>query len=122
MSNFDKIQIISLVGSFSFLAMIFELIRQKKIKEAYALLWLFFGAIFLFFSYWKAGLDYFSAMFGIFYPPAFLFLILIIAIILILVQFSVVVSSQNEKIQKLTQEVALLKSKHEDAEEKKKKD
>jgi hypothetical protein len=107
----EKIQIISLTLSISFLLFIFELIRRKKVKEAYAILWLFFAAIFIVLSIWKGGLDYLSAIFGIYYPPAFLFLFLIIAIILILIQFSVVVSGQNEKIKKLTQELGLLKEK-----------
>lgn len=105
----EKIQIISLILSISFLLFIFELIRRKKVKEAYAILWLFFAAVFILLSIWKDGLDYLSAIFGIYYPPAFLFLFLIVAIILILIQFSVVVSGQNEKIKKLTQELGLLK-------------
>ncbi|GAB4275432.1 MAG: hypothetical protein Kow0029_16560 [Candidatus Rifleibacteriota bacterium] len=106
----DRIQTISIICSLFFLIFIIELIRKKKLKEAYALLWLFFSVVFLFFSFWKTGLDYFAAIFGIFYPPALLFLILIVAIILILVQFSVIVSKQNDDIRKLAQELALLKA------------
>lgn len=106
----EKIQLIAIIGSIVFLAVIFELIRVKLIKEAYALLWLLFGLIFLFFSFWKQGLDYFASKIGIYYPPALLFLIMIVAIIFILVQFSIVISSQNNKIKTLTQELALLKN------------
>lgn len=109
LGNFEKIQIISLIGSLFFLTFIFELIRRKRIKEAYSILWLLFGLIFLFFSFWKNGLDYFSSIVGIYYPPAFLFLIMIVSIILILVQFSIIVSSQDEKIKKLAQEIAIMK-------------
>jgi Tfp pilus assembly protein PilO len=63
-------------------------------------------------------MDYFAKLVGIYYPPAFLFLILIVAIILILVQFSVIVSSQNEKIKRLTQEIALLKLEFEQTQKK----
>lgn len=118
--SLERIQIISILGSTVFLALTFELIRKKLVKEAYAILWLAFGVIFLFFSCWKRGLDYFAALVGIYYPPALLFLILILALILILIQFSVVISSQNQKIKQLAQELALLKNellekrKHED--------
>jgi hypothetical protein len=112
LGNFEKIQIISLIGSLFFLIFIFELIRRKRIKEAYSILWLLFGLIFLFFSFWKNGLDYFSSIVGIYYPPAFLFLIMIVSIILILVQFSIIVSSQDEKIKKLAQEIAIMKEKY----------
>ncbi|HAE38459.1 MAG TPA: DUF2304 domain-containing protein [Candidatus Riflebacteria bacterium] len=107
----ERIQIISIVGSLLFLAIITRLIKKKTIKEAYAILWLLFGTMFMIFSIWKKGLDYFAGIVGVYYPPAMLFLILIIALILVLIQFSVIVSSQNDKIRRLTQEVALLNEK-----------
>ncbi len=109
LSGIERIQIIALAGSILFMAGVVELIRRKKIKEAYALLWLIFGGIFMLFSFWKNGLDYFAGIVGIYYPPALLFLILIVAIILILVNYSIVISSQNDKIRILTQEMALMK-------------
>ncbi len=108
--SLERIQIISIIGSIAFLAATIELIRKKMIREAYAILWLAFGLIFLFFSIWKKGLDYLAILAGIFYPPALLFLFLILALILILMQFSVVISSQNQKIKQLAQELALLKN------------
>jgi len=109
MTGFERIQLISLAGSLFFMLGVLELIRRQKIKEAYALLWLIFGSIFILLSFWKSGLDYFAGIFGIYYPPALLFLILIVAVILILVSYSAVISSQNDKIRALTQELALMK-------------
>lgn len=106
----EKIQIISVVISVLFLFFVFELVRRRAIKEAYAILWFSSGMVFIALSVWKRGLDYFSQLVGIYYPPAFLFLMLIFALILILVQFSVVVSSHHESLKKLTQEIALLKA------------
>lgn len=106
--HLERIQIISTVGSLAFLAMILRLIKTKMLKEAYAILWLLFGTVFLISSVWKKGLDYLAALAGIYYPPALLFLIMIIALILVLIQFSIVVSSQNDKIRQLSQEIALL--------------
>jgi hypothetical protein len=111
----ERIQIISILGSLAFLIVIARLIKNKMLKEAYAILWLIFAAIFLLFSCWKTGMDYFAAIVGIYYPPALLFLILIIAMILVLIQFSVVISKQNEQIRKLCQELALLKHRLENA-------
>ncbi|KAF1080007.1 MAG: hypothetical protein GQF41_3683 [Candidatus Rifleibacterium amylolyticum] len=106
--HIERIQIISVIGSLTFLAMIIRLIKHKMLKEAYAILWLIFGVVFLICSVWKKGLDYFAGIVGIYYPPALLFLIMIIALILVLIQFSIIVSSQNDKIRQLSQEVALL--------------
>ncbi len=105
----EKIQIISIIGSCTFLILIFELIRNKKLKEAYAVIWLVFALLFLFFSCWKKGLDYFANLVGIYYPPALLFLFLILALVLVLIQISVVISKQHDEITKLAQEIALLK-------------
>lgn len=107
--NIERIQIIAIIGSLAFLAMVAKLITARMLKEAYAILWLIFAGIFLLFSCWKKGLDYLAELFGIYYPPALLFLFLIVALIFVLVQFSVVISSQNEKIKTLCQELALLK-------------
>ena len=107
----ERIQIIAIIGSILFLGAIFELIRRKLLKEAYAILWLFFGIMFLILSCWRRAIDYFSKLVGIYYPPAMLLLFLIFALIIVLVQFSVVVSKQNDQIRKLSQKVALLEEK-----------
>ncbi len=105
----QTIQIISIIGSSFFLLLIIELIRKKLLKEAYAIIWIIFGCLFLFFSCWRKALDYLAKFTEIDYPPAMLFLLLIIAITLVLIQFSVVISKQNDQIKSLTQEIALLK-------------
>jgi len=119
LTGIERIQIISIIGSFVFLLGVLELIRIKLIKEAYALLWLLFGAIFILLSFWKQGLDFLAGIVGIYYPPALLFLMLIIAIILILIQFSVVISKNNDSIKNLTQELALLQNQIADLRKKK---
>ncbi len=109
LAGMEKIQLIAILGSLLFMAGVIELIRRKQIKEAYALLWLIFGTVFIVFSIWKKGLDFLAALVGVYYPPALLFLLLIVAIILILIQFSVVISRNNDRVKNLTQEIALMK-------------
>ena len=102
------IQIIAISGSVLFIIFIIELIRKKKIREEYSLLWLFFGIVFLIISIWRASLDYIAAMLGIVYAPAAIFLILIIAIISILIHYSLVISRLTENFKNLTQTIGLL--------------
>ena len=106
-----KIQIISIIGSLIFTFFVLELIRRKKLKEAYALIWLIMGIFFIILASWVQGLAYISKLIGIVYAPATLFLFLLITVILILIQFSVIISKQTDKIKNLTQELALLKEK-----------
>ena len=105
----DKIQIVAIAGSIIFLIFIIEAIRKERVKEAYSLIWLIMGAVFLTMSFWREGLDKFSALIGIAYPPAALFLILLVTVIFVLIQYSAVISRQTEQIKNLTQELALLK-------------
>ncbi len=106
----SKIQIICTVGSICFLAMIFFSVRQKKLKEAYAILWIFSGLIMLVLSVWTDCLRKISDLIGIIYPPATLFLFLLCGIILILFQYSLLLSKNQERISRLAQEIALLKA------------
>jgi hypothetical protein len=107
--NIHIVQIISIIGSFSFLLFILSQIRSKRIKEEYSLMWLFFGFIFIIISLWRESLDMFARLVGVAYPPAALFLILIMAVFVILIQFSIIISKSKENNKHLTQEHSILK-------------
>ena len=104
-----RVQFFAVIGSVVLFLFILELIRKKRIKEQYSLLWFFFGLLFIVLSVWDQGLTQIAYFVGIAYPPAALLLILIIAIFLILIQFSVIISKLSDKNDKLIQEIALLK-------------
>lgn len=106
--NTNIIQYIAIAGSVLFIVLIIELIRMKRIKEEYSLLWLFFGCVFLFISIWKHSLEYIARIIGIAYAPAALFLILIIALLSILIHYSLVISRLTDSVKKLTQTMGLL--------------
>ncbi len=108
-SNIQTTQAIAIGVSVGLFLYILYLVRKKKIKEEYSLLWLFSSIVFIFFSIWRDGLEYFAELVGIAYPPAALFLILLLAIFLILIEFSVIISRLSEESKILAQEVALLK-------------
>ena len=107
--NANRIQLIAVACSIVLLIFIFELTRKKKIREEYSVLWLVFCFIFLIFSIWRKGLDFFASVVGIDYPPSALFLIFVLAIFLILIQFSIIISRLTEHNKNLTQEIGLLK-------------
>ncbi len=104
-----RIQIISIIGSLVFTLFILELIRRKKLKEAYALIWIIMSIFFLVLACWVDGLGFVSKLIGIYYAPATLFLVLLLTVLLILIQFSIIISNQADKIKSLSQESALLK-------------
>jgi len=112
--NIRTTQYIAIVVSISLFLYILFLVRNKKIKEEYSLLWLSSSVVFIIFSIWRDGLEFFARIMGIAYPPAALFLILLLAVFLILIEFSINISKLAEKNKILTQELALLKKEIED--------
>jgi hypothetical protein len=105
----DKIQIISIFTSLLIFGVVVNLVRRKKLKTEYSLIWLIVSIIFIIFSFWRAGIDKLASLFGIAYAPSVLFIILLIGIILLLIEFSIIISKQAERIKVLVQEMALLK-------------
>lgn len=104
-----RIQILSIIGSVLLLAFILELLRKRKLREEYSLLWLGGGMLFLVLSIWRDLLTQLSFALGIAYPPAALFLVLIMGAYLMLLHFSLVFSAMSEKTKAMAQEIALLK-------------
>ena len=108
-SNIQLTQYIAIAASIGLLIYIIYLVRNKRIKEEYSMLWLGFSMIFIFFSVWRHGLEYFAKLVGIAYPPAALFIILLLAIFLILIEFSRIISRLTDRNIKLAQEVGIMK-------------
>jgi hypothetical protein len=107
--DINRFQILAIIGSIAFLAFILYLVRKKKLREDYSLLWLFFGGIFLVLSIWRDSLEFISRALGIAYAPAAIFIILIMCLFMIMIQFSMIISKQANQISSLAQEVALLR-------------
>ena len=116
--NPSRVQFLAVAGSIGLLLFILELIRRRRLRENYSLLWLFICVIFLVFSFWRRGLELLAAAIGIAYPPSALLLLMVMGIFLILVQFSIITSDLTDKVRRLAQEVALLKQRLDKSEQK----
>ncbi|MBN1926626.1 MAG: DUF2304 domain-containing protein [Prolixibacteraceae bacterium] len=113
-----RIQIISIAASLVIFVVVFNLVRRRKLKTEYSLIWLSVSLIFIIFSFWRSGIDKLAQLMGISYAPSVLFIILLIGIVLILIEFSIIISKQAEKIKILVQEMGLLKQELEEKIEK----
>jgi len=113
-----RIQLISLAFSLLFLIFLLVQIYRQRLKEAYALLWLLTGVGIVILAAFPQLLFFISNLVGIFYPPATIFLFAIMLLFLIVLQYSMVLSKQNEAIRSLSQKLALLErevsKKHDD--------
>ena len=88
---------------------VINLVRTRKLKEEFAILWLLGGFSLLAVSVFVDVVDHVSYALGIEYPPALLFLIALLGMTFILFQFSVSISRYSEQIKVLTQEIAILR-------------
>jgi len=92
------------------LLFVVNLVRTRKLKEEFALLWLLTAVVLVLAPVLIDYLDMIAHALGIEYPPAFIFVLAIISVLLILFQFSMRISHFSEQIKVLTQEVALLRA------------
>jgi hypothetical protein len=106
--------VVSLAGiaaSLALLAVVFELVRSRRLRERYALLWLLTGLVLLGLSAWRDGLNTVAGWFGVTgYPPAVLFAVAVLFILLVLLHYSTVVSKLVDQNVILAQRVALLEA------------
>jgi hypothetical protein len=93
------------------LGVIVELIRRHRLQERYALLWIATGAVMLVLAIWRRGLDAFSDLIGVAYPPSALFMVAGLFVFVVLLHFSTVLSRLSEQNKTLAQRLALLEEK-----------
>ncbi|MBI5191210.1 MAG: DUF2304 domain-containing protein [Nitrospirae bacterium] len=106
-----RTEIIALAGSLGLMGLVLELVRRRRLKEKYSLLWLFTAVVLLVLSLSRGLMERVAGMMGIYYAPSAFFLLAFLFLMLITLQFSVVISKLSERNKILTQEVALLKLK-----------
>ena len=104
-----KISIVASAASLLLLLIVFELIRGRRLKERYALLWILTGLVLLVLSAWRGGLQTIAGWVGVStYPPAILFAVATLFVIVVLLYYSTVLSRLADQNTLLAQRVALL--------------
>lgn len=98
-----------LVG-LAILFFILNLVRKKQLREQYSLLWILASIVLCLSAVFIQGLEKLSQLVGIYYPPAFLFLIAILIILVLQFHFSTVISNLREQNKALIQDVGILAS------------
>lgn len=104
--KFD-IYLFSFIVSFIFSATILYFIRNQKLKEQYALLWLTLSAMMMILSLCPSILDNLADWIRIDYAPSLLYLLSVIGILFILLHLTMAVSSLTQRHVKLIQTLAL---------------
>lgn len=103
-----RVQIIAIIVTTGLFVLVFELVRQRRLMERYALLWLGSALTLLLLAAWKGLLDKVSHAVGIYYAPAALFVIAFGFVAVMLLHFSLVISRLSEQNKRLAQRLGLV--------------
>jgi len=103
------VSIAGAIASFVLVLVVLELIRSRRLRERYALLWLVTGISLTVLSAWRDGLNTIAGWLGVeSYPPAVLFAVGILFILAVLLHYSTVISRLSDQNVQLAQRLALL--------------
>jgi cell division protein FtsW (lipid II flippase) len=103
------VSILGALASFALVLVVLELIRRRRLRERYALLWLVTGVVLTALSAWRDGLNTIAGWLGVTgYPPAVLFAVGLLFVIAVLLHYSTVISKLSDQNVILAQRVALL--------------
>ena len=106
-----KVSIAATIASLVLLVIVFELIRSRRLRERYALLWLLTGIVLVVLSAWRGGLNTIAGWLGVRgYPPAVLFAVGLLFVIVVLLHYSTVISRLSDQNVVLAQRIALLEA------------
>jgi hypothetical protein len=104
-----RVSIVGAIASILLILVVLELVRGRRLKERYALLWLATGVVLLVLSIWRDGLNTIAGWAGVTsYPPAVLFAVATLFILLVLLHYSTVISKLTDENVDLAQRIALL--------------
>ena len=107
-----RLQLVAILGSGLLLLVILELVRQRRLLERYALLWLFSSLVLLGLALWNDALSTLSNAIGVTTPSNALFLIAFGFVLVLLLHFSLAVSRLSDQSKVLAQKLAILEERN----------
>ncbi|WEK53053.1 MAG: DUF2304 domain-containing protein [Candidatus Cohnella colombiensis] len=102
-----NIYFISFWIGLSFTITVILLIRSRKLREQYAMLWLIQGILMMVLSLFPSILDRLATLIQVTYAPSLLYLLAFVAVLFLLLHLTLAVSSLTAKVIVLTQTLAL---------------
>ncbi|SNB46608.1 DUF2304 family protein [Geobacter sp. DSM 9736] len=106
-AGIDKIQVVAIIFSLGIFAFIFELVKHRRMKEEYSIVWFMMSLFFLYLSLDRFAIDRLGGLFGIAYKPSILMLIITAFVFLVLIHITVVITRLSEQNAELIQELGL---------------
>jgi hypothetical protein len=102
------LQILAILATGGLFLIVLELVRQRRVMERYALLWLLSSTVLLMLAVWNGLLERIAWAVGIATPSNALFLVAFGFILVLLLHFSTVTSGLTDQNKVLAQRLAVL--------------
>jgi hypothetical protein len=103
----DRIQLFSIAFSLSIFFFIFSLVKNRRVKEEYSILWFTMSFFLIYMSLDRRAIDRLGELVGVAYPPSVLMLMTTGFTFLMLIHLSVVITRLSEQNNELIQEMGL---------------
>ena len=113
----SRAQLVAIIGAVAVFLVVLEMVRQRRLMERYALLWLLSAIILIVLAIWRGALVDVTRALGIRYPSNALFVIAFGAVLILLLHFSSAVSRLSDQTKTLAQRLALLEERMRQTEE-----
>jgi len=110
-----RFRLISIAISCGLITIVLDLVRRRRLKESYSILWCAMCVSFIIIALRPISFDaYLSKVLGVYQAPNLFFLAAVIFLIIISIHYSVRISALGEQNKALAQELALLKLEREE--------
>jgi len=90
------------------LLVVLELVRRRRLREKYALLWILTALVLLVLSVWRGAVSSIAGVLGVSYGPAVIFAVGALFVLVVLLHYSTVISALTDRSVVLAQRVAIL--------------
>lgn len=105
----NTIQLISIIAALLFLFQVLYYTSKNKLQDQQAFIWLILATAGLLIAIFISFFEFIARQLGIAYMPTIIFLAAFLVILNLLIYHTTIISSQQEKIKKLSQELAFLR-------------
>lgn len=102
------VSIAATIASLLLLVAVLELVRRRRLREKYALLWILTAIVLLILSVWRGAVTSIATMLGVSYGPTVLFAVGALFILVVLLHYSTVISALTDRTVVLAQALASL--------------
>ena len=103
-----RTQLFVIVLGLCMLLFVLNMVRTRRLREQYSLLWLFAAVVIVLSAVFIGTVEKLSHAIGIYYPPAFLFLVALLMVFVLQFHFSTVISNLREQNKALTQDLSIV--------------